>query len=69
MSLICEVVEHALATGYLTIAAEHQLRQLLRTQYGAGDRRAFLKLQEAAMLGQVKQESREQSYLTSASSK
>lgn len=59
MSLICEVVQHALTTGYLTIAAENQLRQLLQTSYGERDRHAFLKLQEAAMLGQVKQESRE----------
>jgi hypothetical protein len=59
MSLICEVVQHALTTGYLTIAAENQLRQLLQSRYGERDRHAFLKLQEATMLGHVKQESRE----------
>jgi len=59
MSLIKEIVQQALATGRLTISDENQLRQLLQTQYGDQERHAFLKLQEAAMAGQVKQESRE----------
>ena len=59
MSLIRDLVQQALATGYLTIAAENQLRQLLRTKYGMEDFNAFMALQTAAMSGQVKQESRE----------
>ncbi|MDY7014159.1 MAG: hypothetical protein SVX43_11285 [Cyanobacteriota bacterium] len=60
MILIREVVHQALTTGYLTIEAENQLRQLLqRTKYGWEDLRAFMRLQEAAMAGLVKQQSRE----------
>jgi hypothetical protein len=60
MMLIREVVHQALTTGYLTIEAENQLRQLVqRTKYGWEDLRAFTQLQEAAMAGFVKQQSRE----------
>lgn len=60
MARIRDVVQSALKTGYLTIAAEEHLRQLLTTRYDLEDLNAFMKLQEAAMTGQVKQESREQ---------
>lgn len=56
---IKDVVETALKTGYLTIQAENQLRKLLETQYDSEDLNAFMSLQEAAMMGKVKQESRE----------
>ncbi|WP_353933255.1 hypothetical protein WJM97_22650 [Okeanomitos corallinicola TIOX110] len=56
---IKNVVETALKTGYLTIQAENQLRKLLATQYDFEDLNAFMSLQEAAMMGSVKQESRE----------
>lgn len=59
MNLIREVVRHALDTGYLTIEAEEKLRLLLKSKYGQEDFEAFVALQQAAMLGQVKQESRE----------
>lgn len=59
MSLIRDLAQQALATGYLTIAAENQLRKLLKTKYGMEDFYAFMNLQAAAMSGQVKQESRE----------
>jgi len=59
MILIREIVHQALTTGYLTLEAENQLRQLLQTKYSSEDRRAFMKLQLAAMTGLVKQESRE----------
>ncbi|MBD1837583.1 hypothetical protein [Coleofasciculus sp. FACHB-501] len=59
LSNIREVVQHALSTGYLTVAAEEQLRRLLTTKYGLEDFNAFMQLQQAAMLGQVRQESRE----------
>lgn len=59
MYLIREVVQQALATGYLTMAAEEQLRQLLQKKYSLEDLDAFIMLQQAAMVGQVKQESRE----------
>ena len=59
MALIREVVQQTLATGYLTIAAEAQLRQLLTTHYDQEDLNAFMRLQVAAMSGQVRQEARE----------
>lgn len=59
MTLIRDVVREALTTGYLSIAAENQLRQLLRTKYDLEDFNSFMKLQQAAMIGLVKQESRE----------
>jgi hypothetical protein len=60
MTRIREVVQQALATGYLTVEAENQLRHLLTTRYDLEDFNAFMALQEAAMNGKVKQESREQ---------
>ncbi|MBW4579456.1 MAG: hypothetical protein KME42_07765 [Tildeniella nuda ZEHNDER 1965/U140] len=59
MLLIREIVQHAFITGCLTIEAENQLRQLLRTKYDAKDLKAFMLLQQAAMSGSVRQESRE----------
>jgi hypothetical protein len=59
MNRIRDVVQKALATGYLTVEAENQLRQLLTTPYDLEDLNAFMALQEAAMTGKVKQESRE----------
>jgi len=58
MSLIRQIVQEALASNYLTIEAEEQLRQLLRTKYEKEDLNAFLNLQHAAMEGRVSQESR-----------
>lgn len=59
MLLIRNVVQQALTTGYLTIEAEEQLRQMLTKKYDREDLKAFMKLQQAAMSGRVKQESRE----------
>ncbi len=59
MTWIRDVVQKALVTGYLTVEAENQLRKLLATQYDLEDLNAFMTLQEAAMMGKVKQESRE----------
>lgn len=60
MVLIREIAQEALLTGYLTIEAEEKLRQLLqKTKYGGEDLCAFMRLQQAAINGQVKQESRE----------
>jgi hypothetical protein len=59
MCFIRELVQQALTTGYLTVEAEEQLRQLLQRKYDLDDLDAFIKLQQAAMCGQVKQESRE----------
>jgi hypothetical protein len=59
MIRIRDVVQTALASGYLTVEAENQLRHLLTTRYDREDFNAFMTLQEAAMMGKVKQESRE----------
>ena len=59
MVLIRDVVEQVLRTGYLTLAQENLLRVLLRDKYEIEDLNAFMSLQEAAMDGLVKQESRE----------
>lgn len=59
MSKICDIVQKTLATGYLTVEAENQLRQLLQTtKYGQEDLHAFMSLQESVIAGGVKQESR-----------
>jgi hypothetical protein len=49
-----------LATGYLTVDAEEQLRQRLQmTKYGLEDFEAFITLQKEVMEGRVKQQARE----------
>ncbi|CDM92626.1 MAG: hypothetical protein P5702_07560 [Limnospira sp. PMC 1291.21] len=60
MLCIQDVVQQAIATGYLTLEAENQLRYILQnSQYDAIELNAFANLQVAAMSGQVRQESRE----------
>ncbi|MBC7970878.1 MAG: hypothetical protein H7Z11_12265 [Verrucomicrobia bacterium] len=59
MHSIHEIVQQVLTTGYLSVSAEEQLRRLLTTKYGREDFCAFMSLQQAAMTGHVKQESRE----------
>lgn len=66
MASIREVVRQAIKTGYLTLKAEEDLRTMLKNKYGLEDFEAFIQLQQAAMLGAVKQESRE---LTTSSSR
>ena len=64
VQLIRELVKQALTTGYLTIEAEENLRVLLREKYELEDFEAFINLQQAAMLGLVKQESRESLFVS-----
>lgn len=59
MEFIRDVVRQALETGYLTVEAEDILRQLLKKKYCQEDFEAFMALQQAAMLGRVRQQSRE----------
>ncbi len=59
MNLIKELAQQALTTGYLTIEAEEKLRTLLKNKYTYEDFEAFMKLQQAAVNGVVKQQSRE----------
>ncbi len=59
MMLIRDLVQEAIKTGYLSVAAEEQLRNLLKTKYELEDFDAFMTLQEAASSGRIRQESRE----------
>lgn len=59
MISIRDLVQEALQSGYLTVEAENQLRQLLCKKYDLEDMNAFVNLQAAAMSGYVKQQSRE----------
>ncbi|WP_410251345.1 hypothetical protein [Sodalinema sp.] len=59
MVSIRELVQEAIANGYLSLDAENQLRQHLATKYDFEDFQAILELQDAAMEGKVRQESRE----------
>ncbi len=62
MILIRDLVRQVMITGFLSVATEEQLRQLLRTKYDLEDFNAFMTLQEAAMAGLIRQESREMKY-------
>lgn len=57
--MIREIAEQALNSGYLSVEAEEKLRMMLRSKYELEDLEAFINLQQAAMIGLVKQESRE----------
>lgn len=59
MNYIRDVVQQALDTGYLTLEAEDNLRRMLSRKYSEEDLEAFIALQQAAMAGLVKQQSRE----------
>ncbi|MDZ8188075.1 MAG: hypothetical protein RMX96_24880 [Nostoc sp. ChiSLP02] len=58
MALIKEIVEKALTTGYLSIAAEDEVRSLIQSDYDSEDLDAWIILQRAIVAGDVKQESR-----------
>ena len=60
MTLISKIVRKALASGYLTVEAEEQLRQQLQmTKYGLEDFEAFITLQTEVMEGRVKHQALE----------
>lgn len=65
MKSIREVVQQAIDTGFLSREAEDSLRQLLARKYGEEELEAFISLQQAAMAGRVRQESRESFLATS----
>ncbi|MDY7014612.1 MAG: hypothetical protein SVX43_13620 [Cyanobacteriota bacterium] len=59
MIAICQVVREALSNKFLSVSAEEQLKECLRSkQYTIDDLRAFWRLQSVVMSGVVKQESR-----------
>lgn len=59
MGRIRDLVGQAIEAGYLSLAAEEQLRTLLQTKNEPEEITAFMRLQQAAMTGRVRQESRE----------
>lgn len=60
MGMIRKLVNQTLEQGYLTLNVEAELRNLLQTtRYSKEDFDAFIRLQNAAIDGLVKQESRE----------
>lgn len=63
MTRIRDVVQQAIAKGCLTLEAENELRELLTRKYDLEDLNAFMSLQEAAMTGKVKQESRKNCHI------
>ncbi|MDZ8110560.1 MAG: hypothetical protein RM338_33855 [Nostoc sp. DedQUE12a] len=58
MALIKQLVEEALATGYLSIVAEEEIRSLIQSDYDSEDLDAWILLQRSVVAGDVKQESR-----------
>jgi hypothetical protein len=59
MPTIREIVYNVLQSGYLTLETEEQLRQLFARRYDLDDIEALTRLQQAATVGRVKQQSRE----------
>lgn len=59
MSTISEIVNQVLEAGYLTIETEEKLRRLFAKQYDLEDIEALTRLQQATLIGRVKQQSRE----------
>jgi len=60
MGVICDLVTTTLKDGYLSVEHENKLKQLLQTtKYGREDFDAFIRLQNAAFDGLIRQESRE----------
>jgi hypothetical protein len=59
MPTIREIVYQVLQSGYLTVEIEEQLRQMFAVRYDLDDIEALTRLQQAATLGRVKQQSRD----------
>ena len=57
--MVREIVLQALKTGYLTVEAEEKLRHQFTKQHTLADIDALARLQQAAMNGLLKQESRQ----------
>lgn len=59
MVLIRDIAKTAIETGSLSLANEQKLRLMLREKYEQEDLEAFISLQQAVILGKVKQQSRQ----------
>jgi len=59
MPTIREIVYQVLQSGYLTVEIEEQVRQMFAVRYDLDDIEALTRLQQATILGRVKQQSRD----------
>lgn len=59
MVLIRDIAREAIASKYLSLEAEEQLRQLMQRKYDREDFNAFMQLQKAAVNHRIAQESRQ----------
>ncbi|WP_034936256.1 hypothetical protein [Gloeocapsa sp. PCC 73106] len=59
MVLIRDIAHNAITTGSLSLANEQKLRLMLKQKYEQEDLEAFMNLQQAVILGKVKQQSRQ----------
>lgn len=57
--MIRKIVQQVLKTGYLTLEAEEQMRQLFASGYDLDDIEALTRLQQATLTGKVQRQSRE----------
>ncbi|MDZ7959908.1 MAG: hypothetical protein RMY34_18830 [Aulosira sp. DedQUE10] len=64
-----EIVAQALTTGYLSVAAQNQIRSLLQSDYDSDDLDALIILQRAVVAGDVKKEVRSQKAVISSPAK
>lgn len=59
MSIISEIVDRVLKSGYLTTEAEEQMRLIFTLRHNLEDIEALTRLQKAASSGRIKQQSRQ----------
>ncbi|HLO87902.1 MAG TPA: hypothetical protein VK203_23235 [Nostocaceae cyanobacterium] len=69
MKLIKEIVQEALATGYLDAQEQNQIRMLLQSNYDSEDLDAYIILQRAIAAGEVHRESNSQKSYSSSKSR
>jgi hypothetical protein len=69
MASIREIVQEAITTGYLSLAAVKQLHQMLEKEYEDEDLDALMSLHQAAADGKVRQELNEAKSLPSVKKK
>ncbi|NEO33386.1 MAG: hypothetical protein F6K36_23765 [Symploca sp. SIO3C6] len=59
MSIISEIVDRVLQSGYLSTEAEEQMRLIFTLRHDLEDIEALTRLQQAATSGRVTQQSRQ----------
>jgi len=69
MIFMKKIVEQALTTGYLSVAAQNQIRSLLQSDYDSEDLDALIILQRAVVAGDVKKEAHSQKAVVSSTAK